>query len=78
MQLKFLKYTITYFISRVSIISVRVYKINMLNYYYKSESDVVFRRVSLEHEQSTSIDYQNSNMCICNKKTNYMKSSLYE
>ena len=54
----------------------------MIGYYYKSESDVLFRRVSLEHEQRTSLDKQNSN--INNNNNNnffnktYLNSNLFE
>lgn len=52
----------------------------MIGYYYKSESDVLFKRVSLEHEQkqnnNNSNIVTNSNNSINNKI--YLSSDLFK
>lgn len=49
----------------------------MIEYYYKSKSDVLFKRVSLEHERKTNINKQqiknefNSNIHFNSNYNNY-------
>lgn len=42
----------------------------MIGYYYKSESDVVFRRHSLEYEKKNKNSSRNSNTCVSNDLNN--------